>query len=88
VIGVTKPDHRIFEAALAQMGGRTDPCWMVGDNPEADIRPAGALGFNSAWLAPARRETPATLNPTLRIATLTNLPRAIRTHERADSRRG
>ena len=88
VIGCAKPDPRIFQAALNGLGGNSDGCWMVGDNPEADIRPAGELGFHSAWLAPARRQTPATLNPTLRISTFTNLPRAIRTHERAHSRSG
>jgi putative hydrolase of the HAD superfamily len=88
VIGYAKPDPRIFHAALDGLGGRSNGCWMVGDNPDADIRPAAELGLNSAWLAPARRETPATLNPTLRISAFTNLPRAIRTHERAHSRRG
>ena len=88
VVGYPKPDHRIFQAALDGLGGRSGECWMVGDNPEADIRPAAELGLNTAWLAPARRETPATLNPTLRLSTFTNLPRAIRTHERAHSRRG
>ena len=88
VIGWAKPDRRIFDAALDQIGGRDGTCWMVGDNPDADIRGAGELGLNTAWLAPANRATPATLNPTLRITTLTNLPRAIRTHERAHSRRG
>jgi putative hydrolase of the HAD superfamily len=88
VIGCAKPDPRIFHAALNELGGRARESWMVGDNPEADIRPATALGLNTAWLAPARRQTPATLDPTLRITSLTNLPRAIRTHERTHSRRG
>jgi len=76
LVGWTKPDARIFHLATEAMKipSGTTPSWMVGDNPDADIRPAGALGLCSVWIAPARRETPAGLQATARINSLVQLP--------------
>ena len=89
VVGVSKPDPRIFRAALDALGGAgEDHCWMVGDNPDADIRPAIALGCSTAWVAPRARPLPPGLQPTVRLTSLAGLPDAIRDHERADTRCG
>lgn len=63
-VGVEKPDARMFEHALQQLGigpqayGRVI---MVGNNLARDIRGANRLGLISVWLdwAPRRSKTPA-----------------------------
>jgi len=74
VVGREKPDPHLFEMARAAVGSSPAGTWMVGDNPEADIRPALALGMRGCWLAELGRPTPPGLEPTARIATLTELP--------------
>jgi HAD superfamily hydrolase (TIGR01509 family) len=73
VVGVEKPDARIFTAALTALGVEADAAWMVGDDPEADIRAAATLGLKTCWIAPPDREAPGGAAPTLRIATLADL---------------
>jgi len=77
VVGVAKPDERIFREALADLGVSAERAWMVGDNPDADIRPAQALGLSTCWIAPPERVEPPDLAPTTRIARLTELERAV-----------
>jgi FMN phosphatase YigB (HAD superfamily) len=76
LVGCTKPDAQIFRAAADALGVAMDAggCWMVGDNPEADIRPAADLGLRSVWIAPSRRAMPPGLHPTARIDSLALLP--------------
>ncbi len=74
-VGVTKPDPRLFQHALASLGSGANekPVWMVGDNFEADIRPAANLGMQTAWLAPPVARSPDSNLPTVRLTTLTEL---------------
>lgn len=79
IVGVSKPDRAIFARALAALdtaAGR--PVWLVGDNPDYDVRPASELGMTTCWLAPAGRATPAGLHPTHRIQSLLELEGLIR----------
>ena len=73
VVGFEKPDARIFTAALTALDVEADAAWMVGDDPEIDIRPAAALGLKTCWIAPPDREAPGGAAPTLRIAALADL---------------
>jgi putative hydrolase of the HAD superfamily len=73
LVGVTKPDPRIFHVVLDELKAAAEDTWMVGDNPEADIRPATALGMHTIWLAPKDRTTPPDLKPTQRVAKLTDI---------------
>jgi HAD superfamily hydrolase (TIGR01549 family) len=73
-LGIRKPDRRIFAAAFDALGLPPALCWMVGDNPFADIAPATAMGCTTCWLAPASRPLPDGVRPTRRIASLTELP--------------
>ncbi|MFI5214830.1 MAG: HAD family hydrolase [Gemmatimonadales bacterium] len=73
LVGVAKPDPRIFHVALKELKVDAVHTWMVGDNPDADIRPAHALGMRTIWLAPASRPTPEGLMPTQRVAKLTDI---------------
>ena len=74
IVGWTKPDPRLFLHALTVLGARPDAAWMIGDNFEADVRPAAALGLATCWLAGADRVAPADGVATRRIARLTDLP--------------
>jgi len=77
VVGWAKPDPRIFELALDALGARASDAWMIGDNPESDIRAAAALGLRTCWLASPERTPPDGVAPTARIARLTELPEVI-----------
>ena len=74
-VGVTKPDPRLFQHALAWPGmrGPSAPAWMVGDSFASDIRPAAALGLSTAWLAPRTSKSPDAGLPTVRLTTLAQL---------------
>lgn len=74
VVGWSKPDPRLFRHALDALGVEPEAAWMVGDNFEADIRPAAALGLATCWLAPATRPAPTEGVATQRIARLADLP--------------
>ncbi len=75
VLGIEKPDPRIFQRALLELDADPGATWMVGDNPENDLIPAAALGLSTCWLAPAEetRVLPPGV-PTARITSLTELP--------------
>ncbi|MEK6237018.1 MAG: HAD-IA family hydrolase [Planctomycetales bacterium] len=49
-VGVTKPDARIFEAALSRLGGTIDEAVMIGDSWSSDILGATELGIRAIWL--------------------------------------
>ncbi len=77
VVGIAKPDERIFRQALAGVGAGPEETWMVGDNVDADLRPAQRLGLRTCWVAPPQRPDPLDFAPTVRIARLTELERAL-----------
>lgn len=55
ILGIEKPDPQIFHATLAALHAAPEQAWMVGDNFEADIRPAIRLGLRACWMAPPER---------------------------------
>ena len=63
VLGVSKPDRRIFEVAAREAGSRIDQAWLVGDNPEADIAAAVEMGIPGIWLRRGRRWTETRWRP-------------------------
>jgi len=73
LVGTEKPDPVIFNVALKDLGVAAADAWMIGDNPEADIRPATGLGMRTIWLAPLRRPLPQGLAPTHRVERLTEI---------------
>lgn len=77
VLGSAKPDERIFRDTLASLGVVPEGAWMVGDNFEADIRPAHGLGLRTCWLAPPQRAAPVGCVPSARIARLPELERIL-----------
>jgi putative hydrolase of the HAD superfamily len=52
VVGVTKPDPRIFQIALDRLGVSPADAIMVGDSPSADIAGAEAAGLRAALIDP------------------------------------
>ena len=78
VLGISKPDPRIFLHALAVLDTRPARAWMIGDNFAADIRPAAVLGMRTVWVAPSPPSTagqpqPSDGAPTARIARIEEL---------------
>ena len=49
-VGATKPDPRIYEVALQRLGARPEETVMVGDNWQADVLGALAVGIRPLWL--------------------------------------
>ena len=78
IVGISKPDPRIFVGVLSQLDASAARAWMVGDNFAADIRPASALGLSTCWLAPLDQPVPEGAAPTRRIARLPDLEAALR----------
>lgn len=48
--GVNKPNRRIFELALAKIDAHPLSTIFIGDNPDADILGASAVGMRTAWI--------------------------------------
>ena len=48
-LGYGKPDRRVFQRALAHFGSAPAETCMIGDNLEADIGGAQALGMLGVW---------------------------------------
>jgi HAD superfamily hydrolase (TIGR01549 family) len=49
-VGVLKPDPRIYQVALERLGARPAETVMVGDNWQADVVGALAVGIRPLWL--------------------------------------
>ncbi len=47
--GIKKPDPRIFEKALQQLGVHANACLFVGDHPENDVKASQDLGMLGVW---------------------------------------
>jgi putative hydrolase of the HAD superfamily len=48
--GHGKPDQRVYQHALAQLGARPAETWMVGDNLEWDVQAPQQLGILGIWV--------------------------------------
>ena len=48
--GVSKPDLRIFQIALARADCKPDDAIMVGDRLDNDIIPANKIGMKTVWI--------------------------------------
>lgn len=58
VVGVNKPDPRIFQFALETTGARAPQSLMVGDNLDTDIRGAMNVGMDAIFFNPNSVEKP------------------------------
>lgn len=60
VVGVRKPDSRIFEVALAGLGVEASEAAYIGDNPEPDVLGANGSGLMAIWRRDPFFEPPTT----------------------------
>jgi 2-haloalkanoic acid dehalogenase type II len=77
--GIRKPNPRIFEMVLSQMDVHPDQAVMVGDMLGADILGARNAGILDIWITrrantAANRAHKDTIQPSLKISTLSELP--------------
>jgi putative hydrolase of the HAD superfamily len=66
VVGVSKPDPRIFELALDRLHVRAADALFVGDSLSQDITPARTAGLRTAWLHGAHTASPDAADVLLR----------------------
>jgi putative hydrolase of the HAD superfamily len=59
VVGLRKPDPKLFQLALERMGAEASQTGFVGDSFERDIIPAKALGMRTFWLLGDHRKLTA-----------------------------
>lgn len=57
-IGVSKPNPKLYQIALADMGLVAANAMYVGDNPEHDIAPPQSLGMVTVWSSRGARKRP------------------------------
>ncbi|WP_420176242.1 HAD family hydrolase [Luteococcus sp. OSA5] len=76
VVGVRKPDPRIFEIAAEQAGMSLEGAWMVGDAHDTDIEGAQAAGLRSIWMRRGREWPRGLAEPT---AIADSFPQAVET---------
>ncbi|CAB4673424.1 MAG: HAD-IA family hydrolase [Actinobacteria bacterium] len=50
VVGLEKPDPRIFELALAELGTTGAQTIHIGNRLDTDVIPAKSLGFKTVWI--------------------------------------
>lgn len=50
VVGLEKPDPRIFELALAELGVTGPQTIHIGNRLDTDVIPAKSLGFKTVWI--------------------------------------
>jgi len=76
-LGVGKPDPRIYEETLRQLGLPADACLMVGDNFRRDVAGAQDAGIPAVWIAAGRPSPDPSVTPFLTVDTLAELPAAL-----------
>ena len=54
--GHKKPDKRIFEYAMEQLGAKSEECLMIGDNPVSDIQGAKNAAIDQVFFNPHNLE--------------------------------
>ena len=64
--GVDKPDPHIFRHLLGQFDVDAHAAVMIGDNPDADIRGAHAVGMQAIWIKHQHLSYPTDLAPAWR----------------------
>ncbi|HEY7733501.1 MAG TPA: HAD family hydrolase [Nitrososphaera sp.] len=78
LVGMRKPDPRIFHLALSRAGHEAADCVMVGDRLDTDICPASRLGMKTIRttnsLFRLQKPTSECENPSFTVSTLFEIP--------------
>ncbi|MCP2001769.1 UNVERIFIED_ORG: 5'-nucleotidase [Buttiauxella agrestis ATCC 33320] len=78
LVGVAKPDRKIFDYTFEQMGHPPrDRVMMVGDTAESDILGGMNAGIATCWLNAHGRSLPEGISPTWEVTTLNELERLL-----------
>jgi putative hydrolase of the HAD superfamily len=85
-VGVSKPDRRIFEHALARVGAAASDAVMLGDAWATDVEGARAAGITPVWLNRTGRPSPD--SSIAELASLTPAAAALEVLQRAGLRNG
>jgi putative hydrolase of the HAD superfamily len=72
-IGIAKPDPRVLEIAMEQLGVGRGEALMAGDSP-ADMRCAQSAGVDGCWLNPEGEAPPEDVRPRYEIRDISQLP--------------
>lgn len=73
-VGVAKPDPKIFEFALAQMGDvDKSKVLMVGDTLESDVLGGNNVGIDTCWFNPSQKTNETAIQPTYEIHDIRSL---------------
>jgi putative hydrolase of the HAD superfamily len=62
IVGINKPDRRIFEHALKNGNAIKEEAVMIGDNLDADVRGAQNAGLEAIFFNPLEVEKPQDIN--------------------------
>lgn len=62
IVGINKPDPRIFEHALQNGQAQREQAVMIGDNIDADVRGAQNAGIEAIFFNPLEVEKPGDIN--------------------------
>jgi HAD superfamily hydrolase (TIGR01509 family) len=77
-VGLYKPDPAIYVYAAARLGLPPSSILMVGDSFDRDVRPAKAIGMQTAWLeGPAGRNCPDRALADVSLPALADLPEVL-----------
>ena len=63
--GVKKPDPEIFHRGLKSLDVHPEHAVFVGDNPEADIHAAKAVGMKAVWMQDSYWAAPESVDATI-----------------------
>jgi len=73
VVGVRKPERKIFDLALSELAIPASNSVFVGDSLERDMVPAKSLGMRTVWIAPRQSSGPRPEQVDWLISSLTDL---------------
>ncbi|MBL8517033.1 MAG: HAD family hydrolase [Betaproteobacteria bacterium] len=83
-VGATKPDARIYYAALDQLGCEPHEAVMVGDNVHADVQGAHDAGIAAVWF---NRFSKTSIDPVEQVSALTPASAVLAAIHRAHQQR-
>ena len=72
-VGVAKPDPRIFDIVLRELGVSASRTLHVGDDEVNDIAGASAAGLLTCWISTGRSFPVGPVRPTYQIESIANL---------------
>lgn len=77
-VGWRKPHRAMFDRALQLADVDPAQAFMVGDDPELDVRGAQRLGIRAVWRRLGEAQLPSAVLPDAIVATLLELPDVVR----------